>query len=50
MKIIFSILVCIILLGFACVVWMFVWSMFEETELGMTIIDKIKHRKGGDLE
>lgn len=45
-----SILVYIILLGLACLVWMFVWSIFEETKLGMAIVDKIKHRKGGDDE
>lgn len=50
MKIILSILLCIILLGLVCVVWMLAWSIFEETELGMTIIDKIKHCKGYDTE
>ncbi len=50
MKIILLILICIIWLGLACAIWMLVWSMFEETELGAVIIDKIKHRKGGDLE
>lgn len=48
MTIILSILICIILLGLACAIWMFVWTIFEETELGATIIDKIKNRKGGD--
>lgn len=44
------ILVCIIWLGLACAIWMLVWSMFEDTELGAIIIDKIKHRKDGDDE
>lgn len=44
------ILVCIIWLGLACAIWMLVWSMFEDTKLGATIIDKIKHRKDGDDE
>ena len=47
MKIILSIFICITLFSLVCAVWMFVWSVFEETELGMAIIDKIKHRKGG---
>lgn len=47
MTIILSILICIILLGLACAVWMFVWSIFEETELGAVIINKIKNHKGG---
>ena len=45
---ILMILICIILLGLACAVWMFVWTIFEDTELGAIIIDKIKNRKGGD--
>ena len=45
MKIILLILVCIILLGLTCDIWMLVWSIFEETELGAVIIDKIKYRK-----
>ena len=44
------ILVCIICLGLACAIWMLVWSMFEDTELGATIVDKIKNCKDGDLE
>lgn len=50
MTIILSILICIILLGLSCAIWMFVWSIFEETELGAVIINKIKNRKGGDNE
>lgn len=50
MKILLMILVGIIWLGLACAIWMLVWSMFEETELGATIIDKIKYRKGSDSE
>lgn len=47
---ILMILVCIIWLGLACAIWMLVWGMFEETELGATIIDKIKYRKGNKDE
>lgn len=43
-----SILICIILLGLSCAIWMLVWSIFEETELGAVIINKIKNRKGGE--
>lgn len=50
MKIILLILVCIIWLGLSCAIWMLVWSMFEETELGAVIINKIKNRKGGGSE
>lgn len=50
MTIILSILICVILLGLSCAIWMFVWSIFEETELGAVIINKIKNRKGGDIE
>ena len=50
MTIILSILICVILLGLSCAIWMFVWSIFEETELGAVIINKIKNRKGGDSE
>ena len=48
MKIILLILFCIISVGLTCAVWMLVWSIFEETELGAAIVDKIKNRKGGD--
>ena len=50
MTIILSILICVILLGLSCAIWIFVWSIFEETELGVVIVDKIKNRKGGDSE
>ena len=50
MKVMLTILVSLIFLGLVCSVWMLVWSIFEETKLGMAIIDKIKHRKGGDAE
>lgn len=47
---ILMILVCIIWLGLACAIWMLVWGIFEETELGAIIVNKIKNRKGGDDE
>lgn len=50
MKIILSILICLILLGLSCAIWVFVWSIFEETELGAVVIDKIKNRKGGNIK
>lgn len=50
MTVILLILACTIWLGLACAIWMLVWGMFEDTELGAIIIDKIKHRKGGDSE
>lgn len=50
MKVMLTILVSLILLGLVCAVWMLAWSIFEESKLGMAIIDKIKHRKGGDAE
>lgn len=50
MKVMLAILVSLILLCLVCATWMLAWSIFEETELGMAIIDKIKRRKGGDAE
>lgn len=48
MKVILAILVCLILLGLVCSVWMLVWSIFEDTELGQILISKIKKEDTND--
>ena len=48
MKVMLAILVCLILLGLVCSVWMLVWSIFEESELGQIIISKIKKEDNND--
>ena len=48
MKVILAILVSLILLGLVCAVWMLVWSIFEESELGQILISKIKREDNND--
>lgn len=48
MKAMLAILVSLLLLGLVSAIWIVAWSIFEETKLGMAIINKIKHRKGGN--
>jgi hypothetical protein len=48
MKVLLAILVCLILLGLVCSVWMLVWSIFEESELGQILISKIKKEDNND--
>ena len=46
--IILLIIAVIIMLGLVCAVWMLVWSIFEESELGQILISKIKREDNND--
>jgi len=46
--IILLIIVIIILLGLASAIWLVAWSAFEDTELGQTLISKIKKEDNND--